>query len=81
MDTHERTASPGKFRIVGYEQNDYTYHFVAELDDLEAALKELEVKRSTPTAMPTSMSNIFYIYNDQGKALYRASYDEGIDKI
>lgn len=81
MDIHERVASPGKFRIVGYDQNDYTYHFVEEFDDLEGALKELESKRSVPTATPTSMSNIYYIYNDQGKTLYRATYDEGIDTL
>lgn len=81
MDIHERAASPGKFRIVGYDQNDYTYHFVDEFDDLDKALGELEVKRSVPTSIPTSMSNIFYIYNDQGKAVYRGTHDDGVEKL
>lgn len=81
MDIHDRKASPGKFRILGYDQNDYTYHFVDELDDMDKAMAELEVKRSVPTAMPTSMSNIYYLYNDQGKALYKATHDDGIEQL
>lgn len=81
MDRHSRKASSGKFRIVGYDQNDYTYHFVDEFDNLQKTLDEVEAKRSVPTAMPTSMSNIFYIYNDQGQALYRGTYDDGIEKL
>lgn len=80
MDRHGRKASPGQFRIVGYDQNDYTDFFVNEFDDLNKALEEAEVKRAVPNAVPTSMSTIYYIYNDQGKLLYRATYDGGIEK-
>lgn len=81
MDIQERKATPGKFRIIGYDQNDYTYHFVDELDDIDKAMEAMEAKRSVPTATPTSMSNIFYLYNDEGKAMYRASYDGGVEKL
>lgn len=80
MDRHGRKASPGTFRIVGYNQNDYTDFFVDEFDNLDKALKEAEMKRSVPDAVPSSMSTIYFIYNDQGTLLYRATHDDGIEK-
>lgn len=80
MNRHGRKASPGKFRIVGYNQNDYTDCVVDEFDDLNQALEAAETKRSVPDATPTSLSTIYYIYNDQEQLLYRATYDGGIEK-
>jgi hypothetical protein len=73
-----RQASPEMYRIVGYDCFDYTDYVVDECDALESALSILQKSCAKPNAIPVTDSNVYFIYDDKGEALYRCSYSEGL---
>mgnify|MGYP000669016086 CR=1 FL=1 len=78
MDKFSRKASAGKYRVMGYDQYDYNDYFIAEFGDLVQAKNLLKEKASIANGIPTSFSDVYYIYDDKENMLYKGSYDEGI---
>lgn len=76
-----RKASFGQYRVLGYDQYDYSDYFINEFTELKLGVDLLETKCSTANATPTSFSDIFFIYNDKEEALYKASFDDGIQNL
>jgi hypothetical protein len=81
IDKYTRKASPGTFRVIGYDQYDYSDFFVGEFDNMEEAIELIKVESSTPNAIPASFSNIYFVYNDKKEALYKASFEEGLKNL
>lgn len=81
VDKFTRKATSGTYRVVGYDQYDYSDYFIDEFANLEHALQLLKQRCSTSNATPTSFSDVYFIYNDKEMALYKGTYDEGIEKL
>ncbi|WP_427983727.1 hypothetical protein [Agarivorans sp.] len=81
MDTFTRRASVGKYRVMGYDQYDYSDYFIDEFAQLEQAMELLKKRVAKSNAIPTSFSDVYFIYNDQEQALYRGTFDEGIENL
>lgn len=81
MDTFTRKASRGKYRVMGYDQYDYSDYFIDEFSSLEQAIELLKQRAAKSNAFPTSFSDIYFVYNDQEQALYRGTFDQGIENL
>nr|WP_157051610.1 hypothetical protein [Agarivorans gilvus]GGB14177.1 hypothetical protein GCM10007414_29500 [Agarivorans gilvus] len=81
MDTFSRKASHGKYRVMGYDQYDYSDYFIDEFVSLEQAMALLKKRVAKSNALPTSFSDVYFIYNDLEQALYRGTFDKGIEKL
>ncbi|BBO28519.1 hypothetical protein AltI4_29070 [Alteromonas sp. I4] len=79
-NTFSNKASTGKYRVVGYDQYDYSEYFIAERPNLEQALQLLKTKCAAPNATPTSFSDVYFIYNDKEEMLYKGTFDNGIEQ-
>ena len=71
-----RPAPPGLFRVIGYDQFDYTDYTVGDFPTAEEAHCAAQNCASQPNGIPTSFSDIYFIYNDQGVCLRRITYDD-----
>lgn len=78
---HTQKTPVGKYRLIGYDQYDYNYYFIGEFETIEQTMGLLKEKIAKANGMPTSFSDVYYIYNDKEKALYKGSFDEGIVKL
>ncbi len=81
IDKFTRKASLGKFRVLGYDQYDYSDYFIDEFDDLEQAMELLKKRASKANGTPTSFSDEYFIYTDKEEALYKGTFDDGIKKL
>jgi hypothetical protein len=81
IDKFIQKASLGKYRVLGYDQYDYTDYFIDESDSLEQAIELLKKRSSKANGTPTSFSDVYYIYNDKEEALYKGTFDDGIEKF
>ncbi|WP_143142123.1 hypothetical protein [Alteromonas sp. V450] len=81
IDRYTRKATSGKYRVLGYDQYDHNDYFIAEFEQLELAIAFLREKASIANGTPTSFSDIYYIYNDREEALYKATFDDGVERV
>jgi hypothetical protein len=79
-NTFSNKATTGQYRVVGYDQYDYSEYFIDELPNLEQALRLLKTKCAAPNATPTSFSDVYFIYNDKEEILYKGTFDNGIEQ-
>ena len=79
-NTFSNKASTGQYRVVGYDQFDYSEYFTEELPNLDQALQLLKTKCAAPNATPTSFSDVYFIYNDKEEMLYKGTFDNGIEQ-
>ena len=79
-NTFSNKASTGKYRVVGYDQYDYSEYFIDELPNLEQALQLLKTKCAAPNATPASFSDVYFIYDDKEEILYKGTFDNGIEQ-
>ncbi len=80
-DKNTRRASPGKYRVTGYDQYEKRDFYVSEFDDLEEAIALLSIKRASPNAIPVSFSDVYFVYDDKEVGLYRATHDGGLENL
>ena len=71
-----RRAPPGEFRVVGYDQYDYSDYVVGDFATPEEAGRVARARAASPNGTPTSFSDLFFVYDDQGTCLERVTYDE-----
>ncbi len=81
IDKFTRKASHGKYRVLGYDQYDYSDYFIDEFDHLEQAMELLKKRASKANGTPTSFSDEYFIYTDKEEALYKGTFDDGIKKL
>ncbi|SNB44913.1 hypothetical protein [Geobacter sp. DSM 9736] len=71
-----RIAPSGLFRLTGYDQYDYCDYRVGDYPSLEIAIREARSRALTPNAVPSSFSDIFFVYDHLGVCRYRVTHDE-----
>lgn len=71
-----RVAPSGLFRVIGYDQFDYCDYCVGDYPTLEMAVKEARSKASIANAIPSSMSDVFLVYDHLGVCRYRITHDD-----
>ncbi len=71
-----RCAPEGKFRVVGYDRYDYTDYVVGDFATSREAGKVARAKSAAPNAIPTSLSDLFLVYDDKGTCLEQVTYDD-----
>ncbi len=76
MTGDRRTAPPGLFRLIGYDQYDYSDYFIADYPTLERAVEEARRKASVPNGSPTSFSDLFLVHDDRGTCRFRVTHDD-----
>jgi hypothetical protein len=77
MSVDERRVAPcGKFRVSGYDQYDYSNYFVGDYLTLDEAIQEARSRALVANAIPTSFSDIFFVYDHLGICKYRVTHDE-----
>jgi len=81
IDIFTRKATRGKFRVLGYDQYDYNDYYIDEFDHLKHAVKLLKKRASKANGEPTSFSDVYFIYNEIEEALYKGTFDKGIEKL
>jgi hypothetical protein len=64
-----RRAPEGKFRVVGYDQYDYTDYVVGDFTTRQEAVRVARAKAAVPNGIPTSFSDLFFVYDDRGICL------------
>ncbi len=77
MDSaNTRCAPEGKLRVVGYDRYDYMDYVVGDFATSEEAGKVARAKAAVPNAIPTSLSDLFLVYDDKGICLEQVTYDD-----
>lgn len=70
-----RIAPPGQYRVVGYDQYDYSEYVVGDYSSEEAARTVAAERHAKPNAIPVSFSDIYFVVDDQGEQLHRFAYE------
>ncbi len=81
IDKFTRKASLGKYRVLGYDQYDYNNYFIEEFENIEDAICLLRKRASKANGTPTSFPDVYFIYNDKEDALYKGTFDDGIENL
>lgn len=71
-----RRAPTGLFRVVGYDQYDYLDYVVGDFNTPEEATRIATARAGEPNGIPTSFSDLYFVYNDRGECLKRVTFDE-----
>lgn len=71
-----RRAPPTQYRVVGYDQYDYSDYLVGDFATPLEAGQIARARAAKANAIPTSFSDLFLIYDDQGTCLDRVTYDD-----
>ena len=71
-----RRAPEGKFRVVGYDQYDYTDYVVEDFATAQEAGQVARSRAAVPNGIPTSFSDLFFVYDDRGICLEQVTYDD-----
>ena len=71
-----RRAPEGKFRVVGYDQYDYTDYVVGDFTTPREAGRVAWAKPAVLNGIPTSFSDLFFVYDDRGICLEQVTYDD-----
>lgn len=71
-----RRAQPSRFRVVGYDQYDYSDYLVGDFATRQEASQIARARAAEANGIPTSFSDLFFVYDDQGVCLERVTYDD-----
>ncbi len=71
-----RCAPKGKYRVVGYDRYDYTDYVVGDFATFKEAGKAARAKAAVRNAIPASLSDLFFVYDDKGICLEQVTYDD-----
>lgn len=77
MDADElRRAPAGKFRVIGYDQYDYSDYLIGDYGTRAEAIQTARDRAKVPNGIPTSFSDLYLIYDDQGICLGKITFDD-----
>ena len=69
-----RRAPLAQFRVIGYDQYDCKDYFVGDFPVRQEAEQIARGKAADANGIPTSFSDLFFVFDDQGVCLERVSY-------
>ena len=70
-----RRAPEGAFRVIGHDQYDHADYVVGDFLTLQEANRVARARAADPNGIPTSFSDVFLVYDDQGICLEKVAYD------
>ncbi|GAB1394863.1 hypothetical protein MASR1M60_30270 [Rhodocyclaceae bacterium] len=70
-----RIAPPGQYRVVGYDQYDYSEYVVGDYSTEEAARTAAAERHAQPNATPVSFSDIYFVVDERGGQLHRFAHE------
>jgi guanosine-3',5'-bis(diphosphate) 3'-pyrophosphohydrolase len=69
-DRKDRRRAPlAQFRVVGYDQYDYTDYIVGDFPTRQEASLIASTRAAEANGIPTSFSDLYFVYDDQGVCL------------
>lgn len=71
----QRKAPPGRFRVIGHDLFEHADYLVGDYATLAQAEQEARARAAKPNAIPTSGSDLFFVYDDAGDCRYRINHD------
>ena len=74
--TQEHRAYKGCYVVIGHEQQGHRDYLVGHYISLSRAKKAARNKARRTNGLPTSLSDLFFVYDSKGACLYRISFDD-----
>lgn len=71
-----RRARKGCYVVIGYDQYDYRDYEVGQYISLSRAKKAARNKARMANADPTSLSDVYFVYDDAGECRYQVTFDD-----
>lgn len=69
-------ARPGCYVVIGHDRHDHTDYLVGHYISLSRAKKAARNRARRANADPTSLSDVFFVYDDAGECRYRVCFDD-----
>lgn len=74
--TPEHRAYKGCYVVIGHDQYDHSDYLVGHYISLSRAKKAARNKARRANGLPTSFSDVFFVYDSKGACLYRITFDD-----
>lgn len=74
--TPEHRAYKGCYVVIGHDQYDHSDYLVGHYISLSRATKAARNKARRANGLPTSFSDVFFVYDSKGACLYRITFDD-----
>lgn len=74
--TPEHRAYKGCYVVIGHDQYDHSDYLVGHYISLSRAKKAARNKARRANGLPTSFSDVFFVYDNKGACLYRITFDD-----
>lgn len=71
----EHRAYKGCYVVIGHDQYDHNDYLVGHYISLSRAKKAARNKARRANGLPTSFSDVFFVYDSKGACLYRITFD------
>ena len=75
-DTPEHRAYKGCYVVIGHDQHDHSDYLVGHYISLSRAKKAARTKARRANRLPTSFSDVFFVYDSKGACFYRITFDD-----
>ena len=75
-DTPEHRAYKGCYVVIGHDQHDHSDYLVGHYISLSRAKKAARTKARRANRLPTSFSDVFFVYDSKGACPYRITFDD-----
>jgi len=77
MESDDRRHAPaGQFRVVGYDKYDYSDYVVDDVATFAEARQIARDRASVANALPTSFSDVYFVYDDEGQCLLHVTFND-----
>lgn len=74
--TQKHRAYKGCYVVIGHDQYDHSDYLVGHYISLSRAKKAARNKARRANGLPTSFSDVFFVYDSKGECLYRITFDD-----
>jgi len=74
--TPEHRAYKGCYVVIGHDQYDHSDYLVGHYISLSRAKKAARNKARRANGLPTSFSDVFFVYDSKGACLYRITFND-----
>ena len=75
-DTPKHLAYKGCYVVIGHDQHDHSDYLVGHYISLSRAKKAARTKARRANRLPTSFSDVFFVYDSKGACPYRITFDD-----